>query len=242
MAQPLAQPFRARLSSRTTIARAVVDLVFDLVDPPALAFNAGQFVSLAVGRDPAGRDIRRSFSVASRADQGQALRFIVKIVPGGPASEYFMRLPEGTTVEMTGPHGFFQLDEEHPGDVLFGATGTGLAAVLPMLAELAKRPEAGRRMVYWGLRSEEDLFLPEEAAAACTAARAELHTYLSRPSDAWRGLRGRITAPVLDRYPTLHAPTFYLVGNGAMIAELKKALVARGVDRKRQIRTEAFFD
>ena len=67
--------------------------MFDLVDPPALVFRAGQFVSLAVGRDQAGHDIRRSFSIASRSDQGQALRFIVKIVPGGPASEYFMRLP-----------------------------------------------------------------------------------------------------------------------------------------------------
>jgi CDP-4-dehydro-6-deoxyglucose reductase len=242
MAQPLAQPFRARLSSRTTIARGVVDLVFDLVDLPALVFNAGQFVSLAVGRDQNGRDIRRSFSIASRSDQGQSLRFIVKIVPGGPASEYFMRLSLGATVEMTGPHGFFQLVEQHPGDVVFAATGTGLAAVLPMLAELAERPEPGRLMLYWGLRAEEDLFRADEAAAACAAAGAEFHTYLSRPSDAWRGLRGRITAPILDRYPSLHAPTFYLVGNGAMIEELKKALVARGVDRKRHIRTEAFFD
>lgn len=242
MAQSLAQPFRARLSRRTTIARAVVDLVFDLVEPPALPFHAGQFVSLAVGKDQAGRVIRRSFSIASRSDQGQALRFIVKIVPGGPASEYFIHLPEGTTVDMTGPHGFFLLDAQHAGDVLFGATGTGLAAVLPMLAELAARPEPGKRIVYWGVRSEEDLFLPDEAAGACAAAGAELHTYLSRPSPAWGGLRGRITAPILDRHPGLHAPTFYLVGNGAMIEELKKALVARGVDRKRQIRTEAFFD
>jgi len=42
--------------------------------------------------------------------------------------------------------------------------------------------------------------------------------------------------------PGLRAPTFYLVGNGAMIADAKRALMDRGVDRKRQIRTEAFFD
>jgi len=34
----------------------------------------------------------------------------------------------GATVEMTGPHGFFQLVEQHAGDVVFAATGTGLAA------------------------------------------------------------------------------------------------------------------
>jgi hypothetical protein len=34
---------------------------------------------------------------------------------------------------------------------------------------------------------------------------------------------------------------FYLVGNGAMVAELRASLVEQGVDRKLQIRTEAFF-
>jgi ferredoxin-NADP reductase len=47
---------------------------------------------------------------------------------------------------------------------------------------------------------------------------------------------------VLDALPSLASPTFYLVGNGAMINELKRELVARGVNRKAQIRTEAFFD
>ena len=47
---------------------------------------------------------------------------------------------------------------------------------------------------------------------------------------------------LLDRLPRLQAPTFYLVGNGAMITELKRELISRGVNRKTQIRTEAFFD
>jgi hypothetical protein len=47
---------------------------------------------------------------------------------------------------------------------------------------------------------------------------------------------------VLDHLPGLEAPTFYLVGNGAMITELKRELISRGVNRKTHIRTEAFFD
>ena len=58
----------------------------------------------------------------------------------------------------------------------------------------------------------------------------------------WVGGRGRITPALLDRLPELSAPTFYLVGNGAMISELKRELIARGVNRRAQIRTEAFFD
>jgi hypothetical protein len=35
---------------------------------------------------------------------------------------------------------------------------------------------------------------------------------------------------------------FYLVGNGAMIKEVKAGLIERGVDRKKQIRNEVFFE
>ena len=238
----MSQPLTARLVRRTALAEAVYDLVFALVEPPALAFRAGQFVTLAVGKDAAGFDVRRSYSIASPSDAGQELRFIIRIVPGGVASAYFLALPLGATVPMTGPHGFFVLAEHHPGDVLFAATGTGVAPLLPMLGELEARQEPGRRLVYWGLRSEGDLFVPDEIAAAAAAAGATLHTYLSRPSEGWAGARGRITPPILDAFPSLTAPTFYLVGNGLMISEVKRALIERGVERKKHIRTEAFFD
>ena len=69
-----------------------------------------------------------------------------------------MSLPIGDRRRMTGPHGFFVLDAAHAGDVVFGATGTGIAAVMPMLGELGRRPraaapEARRYIVYWGVRA-----------------------------------------------------------------------------------------
>ncbi len=235
-------PFTTRLTRRASVADGVLDLDFALVDPPRLDFQAGQFVTLSVGRDAGGKDIRRSYSIASRSDRGEALRFLIKIIPGGPGSDFFAELPLGSEVPMTGPHGFFVLDARHAGDVVFAATGTGLAPLLPMIDELGRREEPGRRRLYWGLRSEADLFVPEEVEALCAGARVDLRTYLSRPGDAWRGARGRITQAILEELPSFRAPTFYLCGNGAMISELKKELVARGVERKKQIRTEAFFD
>lgn len=235
-------PIATRLASRATVANDVVDLAFDLLEPPRLSFRAGQFVTLAVGRDAAGQSLRRSYSIASMSDRGESLRFLIRVIPGGVASDFFLNLPLDTEVEMTGPHGFFVLAPEHPGDVVFAATGTGLAPVLPMLGELRGRQETGRRLVYWGLREQSDLFVPDEVQAVCDSAGATLMTYLSRPGEGWTGLRGRITRPVLEQAAALRSPTFYLVGNGAMIAEIKAGLVASGVDRRKQIRTEAFFD
>jgi CDP-4-dehydro-6-deoxyglucose reductase len=235
-------PITTRLRARTAVAADVYDLVFDLIEPAEMSFKAGQFVTLAVGTDPAGQSIRRSYSIASPSTERRSLRFLIRAIPGGVATEYFLRMPLGTEVPMTGPHGFFVLSPQHPGDVVFGATGTGVAPVMAMLGELAERAEPGRRLLYWGLRQESDLFCAGEVEGLCRATDTALHTHLSRPSDAWIGPRGRITPAVMEALPALQAPTFYLVGNGQMISQLKTQLVAAGVDRKKQIRTEAFFD
>jgi CDP-4-dehydro-6-deoxyglucose reductase len=121
-------------------------------------------------------------------------------------------------------------------------TGVGITPVLPMLEELAHRPESGRIRLFWGNRHAEDLFwLDELAAVQQRCQRLAIDIFLSGEAPSWSGRRGRITAPVLAELPSLTKPVFYLVGNGAMIRELKAELVARGVDRKRQIRNEAFF-
>jgi ferredoxin-NADP reductase len=241
-------PFTAELIARETIASNIAELSFALRAPPRLEFQAGQFVSLSVGAETPSADPvpRRSYSIASQSDAGAVLRFIIRVIPDGKASEFLMSLPIGTVVNMTGPHGFFVLDPAHPGDILFGATGTGISAVMPMLGELGRRRESGREsrrcIVMWGAREEADLFARAEIEALAARAAADLRIYLTSPSPAWPGGRGRITAALLGCLPELVAPTFYLVGNGAMITEVKRELVARGVNRKAQIRTEAFFD
>jgi ferredoxin-NADP reductase len=243
----MAGPLSAELSARAVIAPGIAELAFRMRSPERLAFRAGQFVSLALplpSGDPAEAIPRRSYSIASQSDAGDVLRFIIRVIPEGKASDYLMALPLGTTVTMTGPHGFFVLDPGHAGDVVFGATGTGIAAVMPMLGELARRPagDHGKVIVFWGVREPSDLFARAEIDALAAAAGAELAIHLTAAPPTWPGPRGRITPALLDRLPRLAAPTFYLVGNGAMITELKRELISRGVNRKTQIRTEAFFD
>jgi CDP-4-dehydro-6-deoxyglucose reductase, E3 len=244
----MAGPLIAQLVARSVIAPGIAELAFAMKSPARLVFRAGQFVSLSVtpGEAAAGADIvpRRSYSIASQSDAGDVLRFIIRVIPEGKASEYLMSLPLGAQVAMTGPHGFFVLDPRHLGDIVFAATGTGIAAVMPMLGELAARPAAERKrtLVYWGVRQEDDLFARDEIEALAARAGATLATHLTAPGPTWSGGRGRITPALLDRLPELASPTFYLVGNGAMISELKRELVSRGVNRKTQIRTEAFFD
>ncbi len=241
-------PITAELVAREPVASNIAQLSFALREPPRLDFKAGQFVSIAIPpHTPEGDAVpRRSYSIASQSDAGELLRFIIRVIPEGKASEFLMSLPLGAVVTMTGPHGFFVLDERHAGDVVFAATGTGFAAVMPMLGELARRRERGlespRTLVLWGARQESDLFARDEIDALVARAGSELRIFLTAAGPDWAGDRGRITQALLDRLPELGAPTFYLVGNGAMISEVKRELIARGVNRRAQIRTEAFFD
>jgi len=243
----MAGPLTAELTARDVIAPGIAELAFTMRSPERLAFRAGQFVSLALPSpaDEAATAVpRRSYSIASQSDAGERLRFIIRVIPEGKASDYLMTLPLGATINLTGPHGFFVLDPAHAGDIVFAATGTGIAAVMPMLGELAKRHRSpvSKTIVFWGLRYQADIFARAEVEALAAAAGAELAVHLTAPEPDWAGGRGRITAALLDRLPGLTAPTFYLVGNGAMITELKRELISRGVNRKTQIRTEAFFD
>jgi len=234
----------ATVVSIKTLARGVVEWLFRTDPPGALTFRPGQFISVRVGEDTDGAAILRSYSLASPPG-GEELALILKLVEGGAASTWFSRLQVGDRMRFTGPMGFFVLDLQHVGDVVFGVTGVGMTPVLPMLDELLQRAESGRVTVYWGNRAREDLFWQTELEARQRAnPRLQVRQFLtSEATDwgAWHGERGRITPAILADLPQLTKPIFYLVGNGQMIRDVKAALVERGVDRKKQIRNEAFF-
>ena len=231
---------QAKLARVAPLADGVIEYTMALDEP--ITFRPGQFISLEVGRDSGGNPILRSYSLASSPGRAEA-SIIIKVVPGGLASGWFQALPVGSALRFTGPMGFFVLDLAHAGDVVFGATGVGITPVRPMLEELLARKETGRVLLFWGNRHPADLFwLDELRALAQKHPRFDFRLHVSRPSPEWSGASGRITTAITSALGELKSPTFYLVGNGAMIKDVKAELVARGVDRKRQIRNEAFFD
>lgn len=236
----------AQLVSRRTIARDTEEYLFHLHEED-LRFRPGQFVSVTVGEDADHNPVLRSYSIASSppppGGRPQELVLILRLIEDGVGSAFFNGLRPGAQARFTGPMGFFVNELQHDGDVVYGATGTGITPILPMLREVLQRDERGAVHLHWGLRGEADLFWQEELSAlASQHPRLQVHLYLSQPSATWTGLRGRITAPLLAQLPALQRPVFYLCGNGHMIEELKAQLKLAGVDRKRQIRTEAFFD
>ena len=114
----------ARLTEMHEIAPDVLQLQTHLVDPPALQFRAGQFVSLLVPTDD-GAERKRPYSIASSPDRTDGFELLAKLVPGGLASEWLRARGPGDDLPFVGPVGQFRLRDRHAGDIVFAVTGTG---------------------------------------------------------------------------------------------------------------------
>src|SRR5262249_35600261 len=146
-------PGKARLRALRALTYDTWEYAFEMAEPEVLSFRPGQFVSIGCGLDAQGVAARRSYSIASSAAHSDHFKLVVKLVPGGLASTFFASLGKGGEIEFTGPMGFFVLDLAHEGDIVFAATGTGIAPVRPMLQELAgRRAEHGQIRLFWGIR------------------------------------------------------------------------------------------
>lgn len=92
-----------------------------------LAFAAGQYVTLGF------EDTPRPYSVANAPGEGD-LEFCIRRVPGGRlTSDLFTELDPGDHVTVRGPSGEFVLQEPSERDLVFLATGTGVAPLKSML-------------------------------------------------------------------------------------------------------------
>jgi ferredoxin-NADP reductase len=228
--------------ARDTIAVRFALLPTEIEPQPSLRFLPGQFVSLRVGVDDNGHVKLRSYSIAA-SDTPQEFVLVVKLFEVGPGSHWFRDCKVGDHAHFTGPMGFFTLDDEHPGDVIFAATGVGITPILPMLRQELARGGESRVRLYWSFRHTDEYFWGDELTVLQkTFTRLDVRYHITSGEDApWAHERGRITQAILRDLPTFRSPTFYLCGNNDMIKELKRELQALGVDRKKSIRTEAFY-
>lgn len=222
---------KARVTSLRRLAHTVWEAQLRILGPELLEFAPGQHVNLDL---PSGR--RVTYSIATARSGCDTLRLLVRWAL--PRWLPLLELELGSVVSLSRAQGEFVLSSHHRGDVVFCATGTGASPLLPMLTALAEHPTRQRRLVFWGIRGEGDLAAYEELPALCAAARAELSVHVSSPKPTWIGSRGRIVESVSGIVPGLEAPTVYLVGNLAMVAELRGRLSALAASRCVRVVTE----
>ncbi len=224
------QLFQAQVESIRDLTHDVREIELRLKEPPAIAFKAGQFVSFEVGRDALNRTIVRPYSIASQPSQRERVLLLLNLVPGGPGSTYLFSLRVGDETQFKGPTGAFYLRDDPARDILFVATATGIAPLRSMLYALSERGFPRPVTLYWGLRSQRDLYYKDELEALASAhPNFSFITTLSRPEDGWTGERGRVTPLVEARIASVQNLAVYLCGNEGMIKDVTAVLQKKGL-------------
>ena len=99
-----------------------------------------------------------------------------------------------------------------------------------MLWSLALRNSTRRLTLFWGLRSESDLYYQEELAILQSRLpNFSFTTTLSQPTANWCGSIGRVTPLVTATVSNVSTLEVYLCGNGAMIRDVRNVIRGKGL-------------
>src|SRR5579862_8848040 len=123
--------FRAILRRVIPLTPSTKHFEWELLEGGPFEFYAGQFVSLEVPRN--GGQEARPYSIASAPRDEKSFDLCLNRVEGGFVSNYLCDIEPGTVVGINGPHGSFVVSQPVEQDLVFIATGTGIAPIRGML-------------------------------------------------------------------------------------------------------------
>lgn len=198
-----------------------------------LAFTAGQFIELTVPHDkPDKRGSKRWFTISSAPTQdllGITTRLSAK--KGSTYKKALDQLSSGDLVSASAAMGDFVLPKIIQTQIVFVALGIGITPFLSMLQWLTDTKENRPIKLLHAVKVEDDIVFQDIFEASGIHATI----VVSKPSPAWGGERGRVTAEMILG---LEEPTsdslVYISGPEQVVESLTADLVKSGL-RKDQI-------
>lgn len=221
-----------RIESINKLAPDVLCVKLRLPPTADFKFFPGQYVDV-IGPSV----VRRSYSLANANALDKKLELHIRAVDGGLMSQYwFEKARVNDLLRLNGPLGTFFLRETKDLNLVFLATGTGLAPIKSMIESMVSL-DADRLprsvTVIWGGRSREDLYLDLSQIAV----KHQYIPVLSRAGVDWAGARGYVQHVLLSLGLDLSNVAVYACGSNAMIQSAKAQLTHAGLPYKR-----FFFD
>jgi NAD(P)H-flavin reductase len=230
------QECRARVSGVRALTPEILEADLDIQDPPALAFEAGQWVSI-----PFGPKTVRAYSVASTPQSPKRITLCADVAPGGIGSEWFRALKPGDEVRFKGPLGgfvFTRADRRRP---LFVAEEIGIVPIRSILTELYGtgfgRPAT---LIYWARNPGWLAYDAEFRSLTRRFPAFAYHPIVGNADRGWTGEQGDATRAVDRLMPEVNGVVAYVSGGGEMINRVRDVLVAKGLDRK-AVKWEKFW-
>lgn len=226
------------LQGRVVENRHWTGALFSLrVEAPRLAFQAGQFVRIALEEE-----LARPFSFVN-PPQDPLLEFYGIVVPGGPLSPRLEKLRAGDRLLVaSNPAGFLVLPEVPPAETLWlVSTGTGIAPFLSILQTEEPWPRFRNVVLVHAVRHAGELVYQDLIRKISKDHPLRSVTFVSREA-APGSLGGRIPAAIRDGRleqaagVALDARTSHvmLCGNPDMLKDAQGALAERGLRKHRR--------
>lgn len=222
-----------RIERAVPLSHDVMGLFLRLPVAEAFVFEPGQYIDILL---PGGR--RRSFSIASPPHDARPLELHVRHVAGGEFTErLFHDDMQSALLNIEGPLGKFVYRPSAgapgagaPPPMLLIGGGTGIAPLLSILRHVIEKHIDRDMLLYWGVRSEQDLYA--HATLEALTRRATSLRYvpvLSEASPQWPGLTGWVHEAAFKDIQDLAAFEVYAAGPPAMIASVRREFDVRGV-------------
>lgn len=211
-----------RIKQLTRYSDELVGVTLRLPPTAEFKFLEGQYIDV-IGPNT----IRRSYSVASTASQGE-INLVIKRFENGKMSEYwFNQAKDNDLLRLEGPKGTFFLRDGNE-DLIFLATGTGIAPIMSILYGLdsdADFVQCGKISLYWGNRHPDDFFWQPSFKKLKVA----VNQVLSRPTEDWPHQTGYVQKVALMTEHNLAQTAVYACGSNMMIQSAHESFLAAGL-------------
>ena len=193
--------------------------------PPNIKFefNPGQYVNIIKN------DIERSYSISNNF-KNKKLIFLIKKYQNGVLSDYFFHSAKhGDLLRIKGPIGTFSFRKSEKQNIIFIATGTGIAPVKSILDNLAENLDLikGKKIwLFWGMRFKEYFFWKPNY----NKIELKYIPVVSRNDNDWKGATGYVQEKFIDLDINLLNAQVYACGSSKMIESLKQNLMNKSFE------------
>jgi NAD(P)H-flavin reductase len=214
----------------------VLEADLAMVEPPTLAFEAGQWISV-----PFGPKSVRAYSIASTPATPSTITLCADVAPGGLGSRWFRGLARGAEVDFKGPLGGFTFARTEGRLPLFVAEEIGVVPIRSILADLrATGFDRPATLVLWARDPGWLLYDAEFRALAHGTPQFAYHAVVRDADGRWTGERGEVDATVDRLVDAVDGLVAYVAGGEATIHRVRELLMAKGLERK-AVKWEKFW-
>jgi ferredoxin-NADP reductase len=190
-----------------------------------------------------GRDVRRSYTIASSPTRTAYCELTIKREEQGYVSRYLHDVVrEGATFNVSAPAGRFTFTGAEATGIVMIAGGVGITPLMAKIRYLTDIAWPGKIHLVYSVKTERDIIFRselEELQRRFPNLKIDI-TVTREASVAWSGKRGRLSAAMLTSIvPDIAQSRVDLCGPTEMVEPLKRALRELGVADE-QMKSEAF--